>query len=317
MLIAVTGANGFIGRALCRHLLSQGYAVRGVVRESTAAFLPGAGKALEVMAVAAIDSTTEWADVLAGADCVIHCAARAHVLTETSEAPLAAYRAVNVAGTLQLATVASAIGVRRLIFLSSIGVLGVDTNGRPAFSCADKAAPVEDYAVSKWEAEQALAAVSTETGLEVVTVRSPLVYGPDAKGNIARLLGLVRRGIPLPLAAVSNRRSLVGLDNLVDMLVCCIDHPRAASQTFLISDDEDLSTPELLRRMAAALGRPARLFPIPTSWLRLTARVLGRRGEIDRLVGSLLVDSSATREILNWTPPVSVDEGLRRMVTQG
>ena len=168
--------------------------------------------------------------------------------------------------------------------------------------------------MSKWEAEQALWDVSVKTGLEVVVVRPPLVYGPGAKGNLARLLKLVRSGLPLPLGAVQNKRSLIGLDNLVDLIIRCADHPAAAGQTFLVSDGEDLSTPDLLRHMAEAMGRSARLLPVPVPLLRLAGSALGKRAEIDRLVGSLQIDSSHTRRVLGWTPPVSVQEGIRRMV---
>jgi nucleoside-diphosphate-sugar epimerase len=205
------------------------------------------------------------------------------------------------------------LGVRRLVFLSSIGVLGIHTNGRGPFFVSDAPKPVEDYAISKWEAEQALMAVSAKTGLEVVVVRPPLVYGPGVKGNLLRLLRCVARSVPLPLGAVHNQRSLMGLSNLVDLLLRCAEHPAAAGQTFLASDGLDLSTPHLIRLMAEGMNRPARLLPVPVALLQAGGSLLGKRGELDRLVGSLQVDSRHTRELLGWTPPVSVADGVREM----
>jgi nucleoside-diphosphate-sugar epimerase len=221
---------------------------------------------------------------------------------------------VNVDGSRRLAEQAAAAGVRRLVYLSSIKVNGEQTVLRAPFLCSDTPAPQDAYGVSKWEAEQALWEVSAKTGLEVVVVRPPLVYGPGVKGNLARLLKLVRLGLPLPFSAVQNKRSLIGLDDLVDLLIRCVDHPAAAGQTFLVSDGEDLSTPDLLRHMAAAMNRSPRLFPVPVSLVRLAGSALGKRAEIDRLVGSLQIDSSHTRQVLGWIPPVSVEEGIRRMV---
>ena len=221
---------------------------------------------------------------------------------------------MNTAATRRLASLAVQAGAKRFLFLSSIGVNGVFTSVSQRFNHCDEPNPLEDYAISKWEAEQALWEISAKTGLEVVVVRPPLVYGPSAKGNLARLLKLVRLGLPLPLGAVQNKRSLIGLDNLVDLLTRCVDHPAAAGQTFLVSDGEDLSTPDLLRHMAAAMGRSARLIPVPVPLLRLAGSALGKQVEIDRLVGSLQIDSSYARQVLGWTPPVSVQEGIRRMV---
>jgi nucleoside-diphosphate-sugar epimerase len=222
---------------------------------------------------------------------------------------------VHVEVTRRLAVQAAASGVRRFVFLSSVKVNGESTDGLPRpFGARNDAKPRDPYGISKWEAEQALWEVSAKTGLEVVVVRPPLVYGPGVKGNLARLLKLVRSGVPLPLGAVENKRSLIGLDNLVDLLIRCVDHPEAADQTFLVSDGEDLSTPDLIRHMAAAMGRSPRLFPVPVSLLRLAGSALGKRAEIDRLLGSLQIDSSHTRQVLGWTPPVSIKEGIRRMV---
>jgi nucleoside-diphosphate-sugar epimerase len=295
--IAVTGATGFIGSALVAGLAVRQFSVQQVPRYS-----------VEV----------------SGAQCVIHCASRAHIMSDEALDPLTEYRRVNVQGTLNLARQAAAEGVKRLVFLSSVKVNGASTDGLPrpfgprndgsAFTPNDTPAPEDAYGLSKWEAEQGLREIGSQTGMEVVVVRPPLVYGPGVKGNFARLLDLVRSGVPLPLAAVNNRRSFIGLDNLVDLLIRCVDHPKAAGQTLLISDNHDLSTPELLRMIANAMGKPARLFPVSVPLLRLAGRVLGRLNEVDRLVGSLQVDSSPTRSLLDWTPPVSVEEGVRRMV---
>jgi nucleoside-diphosphate-sugar epimerase len=227
---------------------------------------------------------------------------------------LTEYRAVNVQGTLNFARQAAAAGVKRFVFLSSVKVNGESTDGWVQFARDDEPAPEDAYGLSKWEAEQGLWQIAYQTGMEVIVVRPPLVYGPGVKGNFARLLKLVHSGVPLPLAAVNNRRSFIGLDNLVDLLIHCVDHPKAAGQTLLVSDNHDLSTPELLRMIANAMERPARLFPMPVPLLRLAGRALGRLNEVDRLVGSLQVDSSRTRSLLDWTPPVSVEEGIRRMV---
>ena len=305
-LLAVTGANGFVGSALFRELRARSRLVRPIVRSQS-----GVASGQEHH-VAGLGSDTDWEAALERVACVIHCAARVHVMRESAGDPLAAFRAVNVDGTRRLAEQAAAVGVRRLVYVSSIKVNGEATKpGRP-FSAAEAPAPLDAYGVSKWEAEQALGEVSAQTGLEVVIVRPPLVYGPLAKGNFARLVACVRRGIPFPLAAVDNRRSLVGIDNLVDLLIRCAEHPLPGLHTFLVSDGEDLSTPGLIRHLGIATGRPARLFAFPPRVLRAGARVVGCGAEIDRLIGSLQVDISHTRQTLNWQPPVGVAEGLAR-----
>jgi len=309
-MIIVTGASGFIGQALCAALLATGHTVRAAVRSLDS--MPSTD-GLDIVAVGEVGAQTDWSAALAAADCVIHCAARAHVMEETEANALSAYRSVNVAGTRRLAVQAAALSVRRLVFLSSIGVLGIHTNDRGPFFVSDSPKPVEDYAISKWEAEQALWVVSAQTGLEVVVVRSPLVYGLGVKGNLLRLLRWVARGVPLPLGAVRNQRSLVGLSNLVDLLLRCAEHSDAAGQTFLVSDGYDLSTPQLIGLMAEGMNRPARLLSVPVVVLQATCSLLGKRGEIDRLVGSLQVDSGQTQAQLGWTPPVPVEDGVREM----
>ena len=310
MLIAVTGASGFIGRALVKALSARGLPLRGLVRarNSLSCF---SDTNVENFIVGDIHAGTDWSPGLSDVDCVIHCAARAHIMRETASNALAAYRAVNVAGTRHLAEQAAALGVKRIVYLSSVKVNGENTEAGARFAHNDKPMPEDAYGVSKWEAEQALREVSARTGLEVVIVRPPLVYGPGVKGNFRRLLRLAASGAPLPLGAVRNQRSLAGLDNLVDLLIRCVDHSAAAGQTFLISDDHDLSTPALIRGLRRALGKSPRLLPVPPSVLRLAGSITGRAAEVERLIGSLQVDITHTREVLGWTPPVSVDEGLR------
>jgi nucleoside-diphosphate-sugar epimerase len=312
-LLAVTGATGFVGRALSREFASLAFRVRAVVRTVKPSSVPSDSNITNI-AVGDINPYTDWSSALTGVDCVVHCAARAHLMHETAGNALAAYRAVNVDGVRRLAEQAAAAGVRRLVCLSSIKVNGERTAFEAPFSLSDQPAPEDVYGLSKWEAEQVLWEIASQTGMEVVVVRPPLVYGQGVKGNFARLLDLVYSRVHLPLAAVNNRRSFIGLDNLVDLLIRCVDHPKAAGQTLLVSDGQDLSTPELLHMIADAMGRPARLLHLPVPLLRFGGRVLGRLNEVDRLVSSLQVDSSATRELLGWNPPVSVEEGVRRMV---
>jgi nucleoside-diphosphate-sugar epimerase len=311
-MILVTGSTGFIGCALVTAILASGRKVKRVGRRSV--LIRNATRPDHILAVGEIDKFTDWQQVLSGVDCVIHCAGLTNVTAIAERNTLAAYRIVNVDGTRRLLEQSVAAGVRRLVYLSSIKVNGEQTPLGARFLFSERPAPYDAYGISKWEAEQAIREVAAQTGLEVVIVRPPLVYGLGVKGNLARLLKLVHLGIPLPLGAVQNKRSLIGLDNLVDLLIRCVDHPAVAGQTFLVSDGEDLSTPDLLRHMAAAMGCSARLFPMPVSLLRLAGSALGKRAEIDRLVGSLQIDSSHTRRVLGWTPPVSVQEGIRRMV---
>lgn len=318
--ILVTGSSGFVGRALSSYLLAQGYALRAAVRSANS--IPS-DEGLDVVVVGEVGAQTDWSATLAGVDCVIHCAALTHITPEAGTNMLTEYREVNVAGTQRLAEQAAAFGVRRLVFLSSIKVNREQTvfsapicvNGLPwSYDPRDDEVNSEDaYGLSKWEAEQALWAVSAQTSLEVVVVRPPLVYGPGVKGNLLRLLRWVARGVPLPLGAVCNQRSLVGLSNLLDLLVRCVEHPAAAGQAFLVSDGHDLSTPELIRLMAEGMGRRAHLLPVPVSLLQAGGSLLGKRSEIDRLVSSLQVDNGYTLAQLEWTPPVSVEDGIRKM----
>lgn len=303
--VLVTGAAGFVGQSLLPTLEGADYQVIGASRHGSSNSRPAAPD---------LGPEADWRPLLDGVSAIVHLAGRAHVMRDEAPDPLAEYRRVNVDGTRRLAEQAAAAGVRRLVFVSSIKVSGEDTTGRAPYRADQSPAPEDFYGISKWEAEQALADVAARTGLEVVVVRPPLVYGPGVKGNFRRLVDLVRRGTPLPLGAVDNRRSLVSVFNLCDLLVRCIDHPAAAGQTFLVSDGEDLSTPELIRRLAGAMDRPARLVPVPPGLMRAGARLLGREGIYRRLCGSLQVDIGPTCERLGWTPPVGVNEGLARTV---
>lgn len=300
--ILVTGATGFVGGTLCSLLAERGYLVRRALRTPSAAYPhdPVVGDVAEPSEIAA---------ALRGVHAVIHLAARTHVLRDTAENPLAEYWRINVLGTRRLASAAAAAGVRRFVFLSSIKVNGERTTSRP-YSAEDAPQPQDGYGVSKWEAEVALQEIAAKAGIESVILRPPLVYGPGVKGNFLRLLALVARGMPLPLAAIDNRRSLVHVGNLADAIAACMEAPQAAGRTYLVSDGEDLSTPELARRMAVALKVRSRLFACPTSWLERAGALLGRRDEIARITGSLQVDSTTLRRELGWRPPYTVDQGL-------
>lgn len=308
--ILVTGASGFVGRTLVKRLLADRNSVGVViaVRRSDVA-VPNGVKSIQMGDLLRI---TEWGTLLQGVSTVVHCAARVHVINDKCSDPLAEFRRVNVEGTANLARQAAAAGVHRFVYLSSIKVNGEFTEVGHPFTADDAPAPADPYSVSKHEAEQALRRIAAETGMEVVNIRPPLVYGPGVKANFDSMLRWLARGVPLPLAAMThNRRSLVALDNLVDLIVTCMSHPAAANQTFLVSDGEDLSTANLLRRMGTAMGHPARLFYVPPSMLKLGAQVVNKPGIYQRLCGSLQLDIAKTRQLLGWKPPVSVDEGLR------
>ena len=318
MNILITGANGFVGRVLCDKLIADGYHVRGAVRGITQMTVLPSG--LERVQVGDIDPETDWTEALGGIDVVVHLAARVHVMDDVADDPLAEFRKVNTAGTLNLARQAVAAGVKRFVFVSSIKVNGEGTGDgdggaetgewRNVFTEMDVPCPQDAYAVSKWEAEQGLLEIAEETGLEVVIIRPPLVYGPGVKANFRSLMKWVSRGVPLPLGAVYNKRSFVALDNLVSFIIHCIDHPKAANEVFLISDGKDVSTTELLQKIAHAFGKRSFLLPVPVSWMIFVANMLGKRDVADRLFGSLQVDSSKARDLLRWKPVVSMDEAL-------
>jgi nucleoside-diphosphate-sugar epimerase len=296
--ILITGATGFLGRALVERLARDGYAVRAAVRGQTVHWPEGVAPVV----VGDLSGSTDWSTAVAGVDCVIHCAARAHVLKETAPDPLTEFRRVNTEGAIALGRQAAEAGVRRLIFISSIGVHGSATHGRP-FSIADAPAPHSPYAVSKLEAERGLEALAQETRLELVTVRPPLVTGPDPKCNLATLGRAVRRGLPLPFGLVTgNRRDLVSVDVLCDLIETCILHPAAAGEAFLVSDGRPVSTRRLLEDLGAAAGRRPRLVPVPPAMLSAILGLLGKRSLREQLLGDLEVDITATRETLGWTP---------------
>lgn len=306
--VLVTGANGFVGRAVCEKLLEQGYSVRGAVR--TLACPSG----VESVKVADIDAETDWSKILSDVDVVIHLAARVHVMQDEAEDPLAEFLRINKAGSEHLARCAAASGVKRMVYVSSIKVNGEKTQNGRRFSDRDSPAPQDPYGISKWEAEQVLQNVACETGLEVVIVRPPLVYGAGVKGNFAQMLHAVRRGIPLPFGSVRNQRDLIYVGNLADALITCAMHPAAAGQTYLLSDNAPVSTPELLRKLAQALGVPSRVFPFPLVLLKVAGRLTGKSMQVDRLLGSLQVDSAKIRRELDWSPPFTLQQGLQKTV---
>ena len=307
-MILVTGASGFVGKALCANLIERS-PLRISVREKTAGNWLAGVDVIE----ASLCPEQDWITALSEVSVIVHCAARVHVMNEESGDPLAEFRRVNVDGTLRLARQAAEVGVRRFVFVSSIKVNGEHSLSGHPFTADQIPSPGDPYGVSKCEAEAGLRALSQETGIEVVIIRPPLVYGPEVKANFLTMMRWLQRGVPLPLGDVmANRRSLVFLDNLVDLIVTCIDHPAAANQTFLVSDDEDLSTAALLRRMATAMGVGARLVPVPTRLITFGTKLIGRPGIAQRLCGSLQVDIGKTKALLGWTPPINVDEGLRR-----
>lgn len=308
MTVLLTGASGFVGRAVLDAAKQRGINVRPVFRTPDSA-----NKHSGAVLVPGLDGEADWSQALQGVDAVIHAAARAHVMDEVALDSLTEYRRVNVQGTSNMARQAAAAAVRRFVFISSIKVNGEKTSiGRP-FTAEDAPAPEDAYGLSKAEAETELRRIAEETGMEVTIIRPPLIYGPGVKGNFSSLVNWVRQGLPLPLGGLTyNRRSLVSLDNLVDLLLVCVEHPKAANQTFLISDGEDISTTELLRKIGKALSRPARLLWVPAGLLVLMASLLGKRAISQRLLGSLQVDIYKTGELLDWKPLVSVDEGLRK-----
>ena len=316
MYTLVTGASGFIGRALCAALIAQEVKVRCVSRRADmfVSSIPQtviSHQAGEWVSVGDIGPDTDWTAALDNVDAVVHLAARAHLMKECVRDSLAEYRRVNVLGTERLFQMAQSAGVRRFVYVSSIGVNGRVTTDYP-FTEESSIKPEDPYAVSKWEAECVLPNRANESGMEIVIIRPPLVYGPGVPGNFLRLLHWVDKGMPLPLGSIRNRRSLIALDNLVDILMLCLKHPHAVGEIFSVSDGESLSTPELIRRLARELGRSVRLVPFPENFLRCAARLLGCQKDMERLFSSLEIDSTKMRLLLDWVPSISVDEGLRR-----
>lgn len=305
----ITGATGFVGQAVVRRILADpSHEVVAPSRRAAA----WDDERVRPLCVPDFVTFDRWGDALADVDSVVHCAARVHVMNDEAIDPLTEFRRVNVQGTLTLARQAAAAGVRRFVFISSVKVNGESTRAGSPFTAEQVPAPQDAYGISKQEAEEGLRELSQTTSMEIVVIRPPLVYGPGVKANFASMTRWLRRGVPLPLGAIVNQRSLVALDNLVDLVALALVHPNAAGQTFMVSDGEDVSTTELLHRTAAALGKRARLLPVPMSWLEMAAAVLGKRAVAQRLCGSLQVDISKTCELLGWRPPVSLDEALRK-----
>lgn len=302
--VLLTGATGFVGAQVLNVLTQRNYYVSVLGRSKPI-------KADKYYA-ASLNGHSDYSQSLEGIDVLIHVAARAHVMNEKLDDPLAEYREVNSYATLNLARQAATAGVKRFIFISSIKVNGEGTLPGKPYTPFDQVDASDPYGISKAEAEQALQELAAETGMEVVIIRPPLVYGPGVKANFAAMLKLAKRNLPLPLGAIHNRRSMVALDNLVDLIVTCIDHPKATNQTFLVSDDQDVSTTELLQMMTRAAGKRPVLIPVPMSWLRLAGKLTGKTAVIDRLCGNLQVDISYTKQTLGWKPPITVEEGIRR-----
>lgn len=305
-MLAVTGANGFVGRALCSDALESGIRVRGITRDSCK-LLPG----VENIPVGDVDGRTDWTRALVGCDVVVHLAARVHIMHDNSRNPLAEFRRVNTAGTVRLAKCAIESGVRRMVNVSSIGVNGSSTRGDLKFTDLDTPDPHNPYSLSKWEAEQALREIQQQGAMEIVTVRPPLIYGPGVGGNFLRLLGAVQRGMPLPLASTENYRDLLYVGNLTNFLLLCAMHPRANGGTYLVSDGTPLSTSVLLRGLAKALGVPSRIFPVPPFLLQMIGSITGHSAEFHRLLSSLRVDNSKAQSELDWKPLYTLEQGLQ------
>jgi len=304
--LLITGATGYIGRALLARLTRDDFGSLLATTQRPTSVLPAG---VEPVVIGDISTYHDWQQWLTDVDVVIHTAGRAHVLTETATDPLAEFRRINVDGTLNLAAQAEKCGVKRFIFISSIGVNGAVTHGR-AFDESMSVAPHADYAISKWEAEIGLLQIAKDSAMEVVIIRPPLVYASDAPGNFSRLLRIIAKGVPLPLASVKNQRSFISLDNLVDFIVKCIDHPDAGNETFVVADGEDISTPQLIRLLSKGMGKSCRLVPAPIAFLRFGARILHREGICQQLCDSLQVDISKARNVMGWTPPLSATAGL-------
>jgi nucleoside-diphosphate-sugar epimerase len=310
MKVLITGANGFVGSALCTNLLQQRHHVTALARSE--ALLSIDEQSTQYLCRLKADFTviSGLKQHFIGLDAVVHCAARVHQVREEASDPLAAYRAVNTQATLALAQAAADAGVKRFVFLSSVKVNGEFTlHGQPFTS--HQASPQDPYGISKWEAELGLREIAAKTGMDVVIIRPPLVYGAGVKANFLTMMRWLHRGIPLPLGAIQNQRSLVALPNLVDFISLCLTHPKAANQTFMISDQQDLSTTELLRGLGQALKRPARLLPVPQSVLEAGLKLVGKGGIAQRLCGDLTVDATPATQLLGWKPPLTVQQGLQ------
>lgn len=308
--VLVTGATGFIGRHLCNTLVLSGYNVTGTTRSPEYATRSGS---YELKITGDIGAQIDWAPVLRDVDYVVHLAARVHVMSEAAVDPLAVFRRVNSWGSEELARSAAIAGVKRLIYISTIKVLGEKTEGRP-FRCTDKVAPCDPYAISKLEAEEALHSVAEKEGLEIVILRPPLVYGPSVGGNFLRVLSLVSRGIPLPLGMIQNARSMLAVSNFCDVIQISLEHPAAVGRTFLVADGKDISTPELFRMIGSLMDKSVWLLPVPEQLLKLGGKIFRRSNEVARLCDSLQVDIENTKNVLSWSPRTSLEDGIRSVV---
>ncbi len=310
MKILITGANGFVGLPLSEYLTAVGHQVVGAVRSHDS--LSIVNSHIQLKAIGDIDEITNWQGCLGGVECVIHLANRAHVMDEQSSDPLALYRKVNTAGTLNLARQAAAAGIKRFIFISSIKVNGESTIPGQALTWNDQHIPVDPYGLSKYEAELGLKLIAEQTGLELVVIRPPLIYGPGVKANFLKMMQWVEKGIPLPLGAIKNQRSMLGIDNFINFIELCLIHPDAVGQIFLVSDDHDVSTTELLKEIATAMHRPSRLLSIPQYYIEKLLILLGQRHISERLCGSLQLDITLAKKLLSWKPPHTFKDQLNK-----
>lgn len=309
MEIVLTGMSGFVGQALLPRLLNKENNIRAAVRNPNKT----RGGQVFLFPIDNICKNQNWEIIVRGADTVIHCAARVHIMDDSSSNPLDEFREVNTYGTLNLARQAADAGVKRFIFISSIKVNGESTEPNFPFKPDDVFIPTDPYGLSKYEAEIGLREIAKVTGMEIVIIRPPLVYGPNVKANFSSMMKWVYKGVPLPLGGLKhNKRSFVSVDNLVDLIITCIDHPKAANQTLLVSDNDDVSTTGLLQNMATALSVPNRLIPVPASWFNVASRIIGKPAIAQRLCGSLQVDISQTKDILGWTPPQTMEQGFKK-----
>mgnify|MGYP001555677476 CR=1 FL=1 len=309
MNFLVTGADGFVGNALCQYLLSEGKNVSGSLWHEGLSVPVG----VNATVVGDLNSETKWEKVLNGIDVVVHTAARVHVMNEGSVDPLSEYRKVNVEGTAKLAKSAAQEGVKRFVYISSIKVNGELTSDGKPFKVDSDPVPLDPYGISKFEAEEELKKISKDTGMEFVIVRPPLIYGPGVKANFHKMISWVMKGVPLPFGSVKNKRSFIALENLVDFLYRCAIHPKAANQTFLISDGRDMSTAELLKKVAIAVGKRHRVFPFPVFILAAIGMVFRKKDVVSRLIGNLQVDSTPAFSLLGWKPVISIDEALKKV----
>jgi len=312
MKVFITGATGFIGKALVAELVAEGHTIEVAVRRYSAE-VPVEVEQKLVEDLSLLDEQNTITDTLKNVDVVIHTAARVHIMQDNAADPLTEFRKINVNATLALAKQAASAGVKRFIFISSIKVNGESTDNRQAFRETDKPAPEDAYGQSKLEAEQALFELGQATSMDMVIIRPPLIYGPGVKANFASMINIIKKGIPLPFGAISNNRSMLAIDNLVDFVSLCTTHPEAANQVFLLADGEDVSSSMLLRKLAFAYRKPCRLLPVPTSWMQFVAKLLGKQTLTDRLFGDLQIDSSKARTLLGWKPVKTMDQQLKKM----